>query len=61
MEGFETLSTWVSSFTTMFGTMFSSLSTVWVLYVPLGIGVFGIILAKIRGVLWSRKGKKRGG
>lgn len=59
MEGFDTLATWVSAFTTMLGGMFTALATMWPIFVPLGIGVFGIIFGKLRGVL-RLGGRKRG-
>ena len=59
MEGFTDLATWVTSFTTMLGNMFTALATMWPIFVPLGIGVFGIIFGKLRGVL-RLGGKKKG-
>lgn len=59
MEGFTDLATWVTSFTTMLSGMFTSLASMWPIFVPLGIGVFGIIFGKLRGTL-RLGGKKRG-
>lgn len=56
MSNFGDLSVWVADVSSMFSTMFTSLGTIWVLYVPLALGVFGIVFGKIRGVLWNKKG-----
>lgn len=57
--GFDSLATWVTSFTTMLSNMFTSLTSMWPIFVPLGIGVFGYIFGKLRGAL-RLGGKKKG-
>lgn len=58
---FDQILGWVVSLTTSLSTMFSSLSTMWVLYVPLALGVFGYIFIKIRGLTWNKSGRRRKG
>lgn len=54
---FAQILTWVTSVTTAMTGMFTSLSTMWVLFVPLILGVFGFVFAKVRGL--TRGGLKK--
>lgn len=54
---FAQILTWVTSVTSAMTGMFTSLSTMWVLFVPLILGVFGFIFAKVRGL--TRGGLKK--
>lgn len=66
MEGstaidFAQILTWVTSLTTSMTTMFNSLSSMWVLFVPLILGIFGFVFAKVKGLTWNRSGRRRRG
>ena len=62
MTNFADLLTWVADLAGATTSTFTAVSSMWPIYVPLGLGVFGAIFGKVRGVLWGKKGRsKRGG